>query len=101
MSAGEVVDEQTILRVAQVDPLRVEAILPSVWFGKVKAGDQAEIVPEPPRDQPRIAEVSIVDPVIDGASGTFGVRLSLPNADHDLPAGLRCQIVLLGGERSD
>lgn len=96
MSRGEVVDEETILRVAQVDPLRVEVILPSTWYGRVKPGDVAEVVPEDPRNQPRTAQVSIVDPVIDGASGTFGARLTLPNPDHDLPAGLRCQLVLLG-----
>jgi hypothetical protein len=34
----------------------------------------------------------VVDPVIDAASGTFGVRLELPNSDYRLPAGLRCKV---------
>jgi RND family efflux transporter MFP subunit len=92
MAPGEVVDEETILRIAQVDPLRVEVILPSQWFGRVHPGDLAEIVPEAPLDEVRKAEVAIVDPLIDGPSGTFGARLLLPNPDHDLPAGLRCQV---------
>jgi len=95
MTPGEVVDEQTILRIAQVDPLRVEAILPSDWFGRTKPGSPAEIVPEAPLDEPRLAEVAIVDPIIDGASGTFGVQLLLPNSEHDLPAGLRCHVRFL------
>jgi RND family efflux transporter MFP subunit len=95
MAPGEVVDEETILRIAQVDPLRVEVILPSQWFGRVHPGDRAEIVPEAPLDEARSAEVAIVDPLIDGPSGTFGVRLLLPNPDHDLPAGLRCQVSFL------
>ena len=41
----------------------------------------------------------IVDPVIDGASGTFGVRLRLPNPDRVVPAGLRCQVRFLAAER--
>jgi multidrug efflux pump subunit AcrA (membrane-fusion protein) len=90
------VDEETMLRIAQVDPLRVEVILPSQLFGRVRPGDLAEIVPEPPLDQARRAEVSIVDPLIDGPSGTFGARLLLPNPDRDLPAGLRCQVRFLG-----
>ncbi len=92
MDPGEVVDEETILRIAEVDPLRVEVILPSRAFGHVRPGDRAEIIPEPPLDAVRTAEVLIVDPVIDGASGTFGARLLLPNPDHALPAGLRCQV---------
>jgi RND family efflux transporter MFP subunit len=97
MAPGEVVEEETMLRIAQIDPLRVEVILPSQLFGRVRPGDRAEIVPEPPLDQPRSAEVSIVDPLIDGPSGTFGARLLLPNPDHDLPAGLRCQVRFLDG----
>jgi len=110
MAPGEVaVDETTILRIARTDPLRVELVLPSGWFGRVRPGDRAEVTPEAPLDTPRSAEVSIVDPVIDGASGTFGARLLLPNPDHELPAGLRCQLRFLddpaepdemsGGER--
>ena len=32
----------------------------------------------------------MVDRVFDAASGTFGVRLDLPNSDGALPAGQRC-----------
>lgn len=92
MSPGEVVEEETILRVAEIAVLRVEVILPSRLFGLVQPGDRAEIVPEPPYDRPRIAEVTIVDRIIDGASGTFGVRLLLPNQGHQIPAGLRCRV---------
>ncbi len=95
MAPGEVVDEQTILTIAQIDPLRVEVILPTHLFGSVSVGDRVEIVPEPPLDQPRIAEVALVDRVLDGASGTFGVRLLLANPDHDLPGGLLCQARLI------
>jgi membrane fusion protein, multidrug efflux system len=38
------------------------------------------------------AVVSIVDAVFDAASGTFGVRLNLPNPDYRLPGGLRCHV---------
>jgi hypothetical protein len=42
-----------------------------------------------------LAMVSTVDRVFDAASGTFGVRLELPNRDNRLPAGLRCQVSFL------
>ena len=36
--------------------------------------------------------MSVVDHVIDAASGTFRVRLELPNPDNRLPAGLKCVV---------
>jgi hypothetical protein len=33
-----------------------------------------------------------VDRVLDAASGTFGVRLALPNPQQRLPAGIRCKV---------
>jgi hypothetical protein len=36
--------------------------------------------------------VKLIDRVFDAASGTFGLRLELPNPGNRLPAGLRCRI---------
>jgi len=33
--------------------------------------------------------------VIDAASGTFGVRLELPNPSQDIPSGLHCRVRFL------
>jgi hypothetical protein len=56
MAPGEAVDEKTMLRIARIDPLRVEVILPSRFFGRLRAGDRAEIVTEPPLDRARTAD---------------------------------------------
>jgi len=37
------------------------------------------------------ARVDVVDQMFDAASGTFGVRLSLPNPNRRIPAGLKCR----------
>ena len=95
MAPGEVVDDETILRVAQVDPLRVDVIFPAHLYGSVAPGDELEITPEAPLDRARTAKVTIVDRIIDGGSGTFGVTLELENPNNDLPGGLRCQARLL------
>jgi hypothetical protein len=55
----------------------------------------AEVKPESPPGGVYTAVVKIVDTVIDAASGTFGVRLELPNPDYHIPAGLKCQVVFL------
>ena len=95
MSRGEVVDEETILRLAQIDPLEVEVILPAAMYGTIAPGMRAAVMPEIPGDRVHVASVEIVDPIIDAASGTFGVLLELPNPDHTIPGGLRCQVRFL------
>ncbi len=94
MSPGERVDEETILRIAQIDPLRVEVILPAAMFGSIRPNTRAAVEPEF-GDQVHVASVTIVDRIIDSASGTFGVQLELPNPDHTIPAGLHCQVRFL------
>jgi RND family efflux transporter MFP subunit len=95
MSPGELVDDEPILRIAQIDPLRVEVILPAARFGTIKPGTRATIIPEFPGEAVHVASVGIVDRVIDAASGTFGVQLELPNPDHQIPGGMRCQVRFL------
>jgi membrane fusion protein, heavy metal efflux system len=92
LSAGERADEKPILKIAQIDPLRVEAILPASMYGKVKAGMMARVTPELQGEQGRNAAITLVDKVIDPASNTFRVRLELGNKDYSLPSGVRCKI---------
>jgi RND family efflux transporter MFP subunit len=80
-----------ILKLAQVEPLRVEVVLPLAAYGKLKKKDLAEIMPEGLGGRYG-ASVTVIDSVIDSASGTFGVRLALPNAAGKLPAGIRCRV---------
>jgi RND family efflux transporter MFP subunit len=91
-SVGEYVEDQPVVRVAQLDPLHVEVIVPVEQLGKIRPGMQAEIWSEVVADTAWKATVSRVDRVADVASGTYGVRLSLPNPDHRIPAGLRCRM---------
>jgi RND family efflux transporter MFP subunit len=84
------VGQKPMLKIVQLDPLRVEVILPIRLYGQIKAGSQAEIVPEAPIAGRYSATVQTVDKVVDAASATFAVRLELRNAQHKLPAGIRC-----------
>jgi cobalt-zinc-cadmium efflux system membrane fusion protein len=87
---GERVEDRPLLRVASLDPLRVDLIVPATRFGQYRLRDQISITPELPGTSPVNAEVTHVDRVIDAASNTFRVRLNLPNPGHRLPAGARC-----------
>lgn len=96
MSVGERVEEKPLFRIAVVNPLRVEVVLPAPLYPVVRKGTQLRITPDFPNAQPRVATVALVDGVIEGASNTFRARLSLPNPGNTLPAGLRCKAELPG-----
>jgi RND family efflux transporter MFP subunit len=80
-----------IMKLVEVDPLNVELILPVSAFGKIRAGQRATVVPEAPVGGKYRAVVEVVDQNFDAPSGTFGVRLTLPNPSRRIPAGLKCK----------
>jgi cobalt-zinc-cadmium efflux system membrane fusion protein len=96
VNPGERVEERPLLRIAVIDPLRVELMVPTVQFGSLAPGDRVTIRPELPGVDAVIATVRHVDRVFDAASNSFRVRLTLPNPQYRLPAGLRCKADLPG-----
>lgn len=91
LSTGERVEDHSIARVVSINPLFVEVMVPAAYFGKIKSGMLATVAPELPGVEPVKAKVALVDKLIDGASNTFRVRLTLPNPNNQLPAGSRCK----------
>ncbi len=93
LSAGEYIYEQTsIMTIAQLDPLNVELVLSQDRYGMVRVGEIGTVHPAAPVGGAYNAVVEVVDPVIDAASGTFGVRLRLANPGHAIPAGIHCSV---------
>lgn len=89
---GERVEEKPLVKVATIDPLRVEVIVPSAHFNRIGHGMTAKVQPEMAQAGTVAAKVVVVDRVIDAASNSFRVRLELPNPNHRLPPGLRCKV---------
>ena len=87
---GESVEGRSIMKLAQVDPLKVELIAPTEYFGLISQGMKVDIYPEQPANQAFTATVTIVDQLIDPASGSFTVRMELPNPDEQLVGGVNC-----------
>ena len=81
-----------ILKLAEIDPLNVEVVLPVSLYGQITVGSLGDVMPEQPIGGKYSAAVKVVDRVIDAASGTFGVRLELPNRERNIPAGARCRV---------
>jgi len=93
MSAGEYRhDQSSLLTLARIDPLNVEVYVPVAYFGQMAIGSRADVTLQAPVGTTHEAVVEVVDRVLDTASGTFGIRLTLANPRLDIPAGLRCKI---------
>ena len=92
---GEVVEPGTgkkaVLKLAQLDPLRIQVILPKDAFGRLSPGVAVDVAPEIPANSRYAAKIATVDRLIDAASGTFVVLLELPNPKLDIPAGVKCR----------
>ncbi|WP_442775992.1 efflux RND transporter periplasmic adaptor subunit [Sphaerotilus montanus] len=91
LNPGERVDDKPILRIARLDPLRVELVLPLSDLGRLKAGDTVQIKPDYPGATRKTATVERVDKIVGAASRTFRARLTLAKPDHGVLAGVRCQ----------
>lgn len=87
------VGRKPLLKVAEIDTLYVEVLLPAQAYGKVKLGEAIKVTPEIPADASYRAKVKVIDRVLDAASGTFGVRLELHNPQRKILSGIRCRAV--------
>ncbi len=93
LSGGEFVHEDGhIVTLVKLHPLHVETFVPIEMFDAIKEGQIGFVEPDPPFSGRYEAKITVVDPVFDPASGTFGVRLELANKDKKLPGGLRCRV---------
>jgi RND family efflux transporter MFP subunit len=95
LAPGELVNRTNqlrIVRIAQLDPLRVEVLAPKDMLNEVAVGSLAKIHTEAPLNETHEARVTVVDRVVDPKSGLFGIRLELPNPEYRIPAGLRCLV---------
>ncbi len=92
---GEFADRQReLMQIAEIDPLHVEVFAPARFHGRFLVGQSYEVQPAPPLEGKFDATVSVVDSVFNAASGTFGVRLTIPNHTGSIPAGIRCSLLI-------
>jgi len=92
LSPGELARQAPILKLAQINPLRIEVFAPLSLLGKLEPGMKADVRPDGRPASAYQAEITVVNRLVDSASGTFGVRLEMPNPNNAIPAGLPCTI---------
>jgi RND family efflux transporter MFP subunit len=94
---GEHIDFEPVMKIAHLDPLKVEVFAPASLYGAIKEGMKATVIAElGTAGKTLSADVILVDQVIDGPSNTFGIRLSIPNPDNKIPSGLKCKVSFQG-----
>jgi RND family efflux transporter MFP subunit len=92
LSPGELARQTPVMKLAQIDPLRVEVYAPLSLLGKLKTGMRADVRPEGKGQPVYQAKITVVNRVVDSASGTVGVRLEMPNSNNAIAAGLACTV---------
>ena len=92
LSPGELARQTPVMKLAQVDPLRVEVYAPLSLLGKLKTGMWADVRPEGKGQPVYQAKITVVNRVVDSASGTVGVRLEMSNSNNAIAAGLACTV---------
>ncbi|MGK0411777.1 MAG: RND family efflux transporter MFP subunit [Shewanella psychromarinicola] len=94
-SIGEYVSTNPVLDVAVLDPLFVDVLMPFERFRDFTKGELLEVILPAPVNSQHRAKITIIDPIIDSASGTFRMRLELANKDYAIPAGVACQLQVI------
>ena len=92
LSPGELARQTPVMKLAQINPLRVEVFAPISLLGKLKTGMRADVRPEGKGQSVYQAKIVVVNKVVDSASGTFGIRLEMPNPNNAISAGLACTV---------
>lgn len=94
MSKGELYNEQgPLLIIARTDPLHVETFLPLSQRDKIELGKDVPVTLETGENV--VGKIIVVDAILDAATGTFGVRIELPNLDGKILVGQRCEVDLI------
>lgn len=89
---GEYVNSDPVLEIAVLDPLYVDVLMPMRNFNTFQQGQSLTVTLPSPLNTKHEAILSIIDPIIDPASGTFRMRLTLENDRYTIPAGVACRI---------
>ena len=100
MNVGDLADNRDlrkpVLKIAEISTLHVEALLPASAHGAVQPEQAVEVIPDLPGGHKYPAKIRVIDRVMDAASGTFGVRMELPNPSLRIPAGVKCKVRIDG-----
>ncbi len=97
---GDVWGAQPILTIQQLNPLRVLVYVSESYFSKVQIGMPVNIQLDVYGDEVFTGKVSLIYPTIDPSTHTFGVEVTINNANMRVRPGMFARVTLnLGTEK--
>ena len=98
---GDMTGAQPILTIARVQPVKVVCNISESELANVTKGMKADIRFDTYGDETFTGTVTMIAPTIDASSRTFGVEITMPNADSRVLPGMFGRVMLnLGKARS-
>ncbi len=92
VESGEFVKTEPVMALASLDPLKVEIVMPYESLGTVLEETVLTIFPVEPVGGAYPAKITMIDPIVDAASGTYRIRAHVDNPKNTLPAGIECKV---------
>ncbi len=102
ISQGAVVSPgQTILKIAQIDPIRLQANVPEADLARIQIGAIAKVTRRDVKEEPLIAKVSSISPSVDPNSRTGVVEVLVSNLGGKFSPGQFVSMeITIGGNAS-
>lgn len=82
-----------ILQMMAMHPLEAELYLPVQLYGELEVGKEYELAAEGPVNRTLTGRLKSIEPVIDSASHTFRVLMTVDNEDLSLPVGFTVRLL--------
>lgn len=97
---GDMTSTQAVLVVMQIRPVKLLIHVSEQSFKAIKMGMSVKVKTDVYGDEEFAGKVSMIHPTIDETSRTFGVQVTIPNADQRIRPGMFARVNLnLGTQR--
>lgn len=91
---GDMTGQLPILTIGQVQPVKVVINVSETELSKIHKGMPAVMTFDTYGDEQFKGTVSLISPTVDAASKTFGVEITLPNANNKILPGMFARVTL-------
>jgi membrane fusion protein (multidrug efflux system) len=96
VSVGQYIEPgDAIIKIEDIDPLKVDFRVPEIYFAKVRVGQPIKLTIDALQGAAVAGKVFAIDPLIDVAGRSIVIRAELPNGDFRLRPGLFARVTLV------
>ena len=98
LNEGEIVSSvsaSAIFRLVEMNTVKIECAIPESEMSRVSSGSETHIEVDAYPGEQFSGRISTISPVVDPASHTFKVTITIPNTDHRLKPGMFARVNLI------